>query len=84
MSATIWMRHAETGGLAELPDIPYWRGAGWEPTDERPEEPDLLSDPLPHADPETTEAPAESPGLSAAETKKPATSAKTKKETDRG
>lgn len=80
-----WMRHAETGNLADLPDLPYWRGNGWEPTDERPPELDTLRDPLPHADPEPTEAPdAEAPGLSAAETEKPATPAKTKKESSRG
>lgn len=80
-----WMKHAETGGLADLPDIPFWRGAGWEPTDERPPEPDPYTDP-PSADAETTEAPdAEAPGLSAVQTEKPATPAKTKKqEADRG
>lgn len=69
MTERIWMQHTETGGLAELPDLPYWRGAGWKPTDERPAEPDLLRDPQP----EPTEAPAEkSPGLSAAKSKKSA------------
>lgn len=79
-----WMRHAETGNYADLPDLPYWRGAGWEPTDERPPEPDTLRDPLPHADPEPTEAPAEAPGLSAEQTEKPAAAARSKKETGRG
>lgn len=82
-----WMKHTETGGVADLPDLPYWRGIGWEPTDERPAEPDPLRDPLPPdpgAEPENTEAPAESPGLSAAQAEKSATAAKTKKETSRG
>ncbi len=71
MSGHIWMRHAETGNVAELPDLPYWRGAGWEPTDERPPELDLLRDPAP------PEAPAaDTPGLSAAKTKKSAAAAK--------
>lgn len=75
MSDHIWMRHTEHGGIAELPDLPYWRAIGWEPTDERPPEPDLLRDPPPEAPPE---APAEkSPGLSAAKTKKSAAAAKT-------
>jgi hypothetical protein len=76
------MKHAGHGGLADLPESPYWLAQGWEPTDERPAEPDLLRDPPP--EPELPEAPAETPGLSAAETKKPATTAKTKKEADRG
>jgi hypothetical protein len=42
-----WMKHAETGLLADLPDLPYWRAVGWEPTDERPQEIDTLRDPLP-------------------------------------
>lgn len=82
-----WMKHALHGGLADLPDdVPYWRAQGWEPTDERPPEPDLYRDPPPAATaPENTEAPAESPGLPAAQTEKPAAAAKTKKETtDRG
>lgn len=79
-----WMKHAETGNFADLPDLPYWRGVGWEPTDDRPPEPDTLRDPLPHADPEPTEAPAETPGLPAEQTEKPAAAAKTKKETGRG
>lgn len=80
-----WMKHAAHQGLADLPDEPYWRAQGWEPTDERPPEPDLYSDP-PTAEPDPTEAPdASAPGLSAAETEKPATTAKTKKtEADRG
>lgn len=66
----MWMKHAQTGGIADLPDLEYWRAMGWEPTDERPPEPDLLRDP-------PTEAPAEkSPGLPAAKTKKPAAAAK--------
>lgn len=39
------MKHAEHGGIADLPDIPYWRGHGWEPTDESLPEPDTLRDP---------------------------------------
>jgi hypothetical protein len=81
-----WMKHAETGLLANLPDVPYWRAVGWEPTDERPQEIDTLRDPLPPgpgAEPENTEAPAESPGLSAADTTS-AAAAKNKKETSRG
>jgi hypothetical protein len=69
-----WMKHAETGGFADLPELPYWRAQGWDPTDERPPEPDTLRDPQPE---ETTQAPAESLGLSAAKTKKSATAAKT-------
>lgn len=78
------MKHTEHGGLADLPESPYWLAQGWEPTDERPAEPDLLRDPPPAAEPATTEAPAGTPGLSAAETKKPAASAKSKKEADGG
>lgn len=55
-----WMKHAEHGGIADLPDLPYWRAAGWEPTDERPTEPDRLRDPEPPpAEPahDTTETP---------------------------
>lgn len=67
----MWMKNAETGGIADLPDLEYWRANGWKPTDERPAEPDLLRDPAP------PEAPApEAPGLSAAKTKKPAAAAK--------
>lgn len=67
----MWMKNAVTGGIADLPDLEYWRANGWEPTDERPTEPDLLRDPPP-------EAPAEkSPGPSAAKTKKSAAAAKT-------
>jgi len=73
-----WMKHAESGGVADLPDLPYWRAVGWEPTDERPPEPNLLRDPAP------PEAPAaEAPGLSAAKTKKSAAAAKTE-EIDNG
>jgi hypothetical protein len=78
------MKHAGHGGLADLPESPYWLAQGWEPTDERPAEPDLLRDPPSAAEPETTEAPAGTPGLSAAPPEKPATTAKTKKEADRG
>lgn len=84
----MWMKNAETGGVADLPDLPYWRAQGWEPTDGPPPEPSTLRDPLPHADPvETTEAPdAEAPGLSAAQAEPPAekpAAAKSKKESDR-
>jgi hypothetical protein len=41
MSGHIWMQHGEHGGRAQLPDIPYWRARGWEPTDGPPPEPDL-------------------------------------------
>lgn len=51
----MWMRHSEHGGYADLPDIPYWHGHGWEPADGPPPEPDLTKDPLPEP-PETTEA----------------------------
>lgn len=80
-----WMKHAEHGGIANLPDIPYWRENGWEPTDERPAESNPLRDPPEVvAEAETTEAPdAEAPGLSAAPIQKSAAAAKTK-ETDRG
>lgn len=55
-----WMKHAEHGGIADLPDLEYWRAQGWEPTDGPPPEPSTLRDPEP-------EAPAaEAPGLSAA------------------
>lgn len=75
------MKHTGHSGLADLPDSPYWLAHGWEPTDERPAEPDLLRDPPP----ELPEAPAETPGLSAAQPEKPATAAKTRKtEADRG
>ena len=43
----IWMEHGEHGGRAQLPDIPYWRAAGWEPCDGPPPEPDLTRDPEP-------------------------------------
>lgn len=76
-----WMKHAVTGNVADVPDLPYWRGAGWDPTDERPPELDTLRDPLLGAEPEspeTTEAPAEkTPGLPAVNPKKSAASAKT-------
>lgn len=86
MIAVTWMKHTGHGGIADLPDTPLWRANGWEPTDERPPEPDLLTDPPPtEPAPESTEAPgASAPGLSAAQTEKPATAAKTKKEADRG
>jgi hypothetical protein len=57
----MWMKHAEHGGVADLPDMPYWRSNGWEPTDERPTEPDLLHDPEPE-DTEDTEDPEEPSG----------------------
>jgi hypothetical protein len=81
-----WMKHSGHGGLADLPETPFWLANGWEPTDERPAEPDPYRDPPPLDEPENTEAPdASVPGLSAAETEKPATPAKTKKtEADRG
>ena len=79
------MKHTEHGGLADLPDTPFWQANGWEPTDERPAEPDPYRDPPPPAEPEKTEAPdAEAPGLSAAQTKKSAAAAKTEKESGRG
>ena len=56
----MWMKHTETQGIADLPDIPYWRGHGWEPTDERPPEPDTLRDPgvePPTEEPEQPEDP---------------------------
>jgi hypothetical protein len=68
----MWMKHAEHGGIADLPDILWWRAQGWEPTDGPPPELDLTKDP---------EAPvAEAPGLSAAQTQKSAATAKSKKE----
>jgi hypothetical protein len=78
-----WMKHTGHGGLADLPDSLFWRANGWEPTDERPAEPDPYRDPP--AEPEKTEAPDEkSPGLSAAQTKKSAAAAKSEKEPGRG
>lgn len=76
-----FMKHAETNHIAELPDLPYWRAAGWEPTDERPAEPDPLRDPPEAiAGAETTETPdADAP----TPTKKSAAAAK-KQEADRG
>lgn len=62
------MKHADHGGIADLPDLPYWRNRGWEPADGPPPEPDLLHDPV---------AP-ETPGLSVAP--KSAATAKSKKE----
>lgn len=56
LSGHPWMRHAVTGGYAQLPDIPYWRVRGWDPEDPPPEPP------------ETPDAPIEAPpsaGLSA-------------------
>jgi len=73
-----WMKHGKHGGIADLPDIPLWRAAGWEPTDERPAEPDLYRDPPPPTEPEPIEAPdAAAPGLSAAKPKKSAKAAPT-------
>lgn len=61
--AHIWMEHAEHGGRAELPDIPFWRAQGWEACDGPPPESDLTRDPRPADEPEEpTEAP-ETPGL---------------------
>lgn len=74
------MRHAETGGLADIPDLPYWRAAGWQPTDERPVEPDRLSDPVPAG---TPEAPA-APGLFAVQSEEPAAAPESKKVSRRG
>lgn len=51
----MWMKHAVHGGIADLPDIEYWRAQGWEPTDGPPPEPDLLRDP--GVEPPTTEDP---------------------------
>jgi hypothetical protein len=65
-----WMEHEETGHRAQLPDIGYWRGAGWHPCDGPPPEPNLTRDP---------EAPAE-PGLSDAQPKKTAKSKKSEEE----
>lgn len=58
----MWMKHAEHGGIANLPDLPFWRAQGWEPADGPPPEPDLTRDPLP--DTETTEAPEDTSGAS--------------------
>lgn len=73
------MKHAETGGIADLPDLPYWRGNGWEPTDERPPEPDLLHDPEPdpEPEPEATEGPEESSGPSAVQPENAVSATKT-------
>lgn len=62
-----WMKHAETDGIADLPDLPYWRARGWEPTDERPAEPDTLHDPPEDPAPEIPESPEDSSGLSTAQ-----------------
>lgn len=59
------MKHADHEGIADLPDLPYWRNRGWEPADGPPAEPDLLHDPAP-----------ETPGLTAA----PKSTVKSKKE----
>jgi hypothetical protein len=49
-----WMRHAEHGGYAQLPDIPYWRALGWEPSDAPPPPPDpTLVEYVPLPAPET-------------------------------
>ena len=79
-----WMKHAESGGLADLPDLPYWRAIGWEPTEERPAEPDLLRDPVPQADDpaeETTKTPSKA-GSSAAKGKKSAASSASTEEAE--
>lgn len=57
--AHIWMQHTENGNYAELPDLPFWRSAGWEPADAPPPEPDYTRDPLPNTQPaeENTETP---------------------------
>jgi hypothetical protein len=65
MSELIWMRHDATGGHAQLPDLPYWRGQGWNPSDPPPAD-DTLRDP----------APAPAPEAPAATTKPAATQAK--------
>jgi hypothetical protein len=76
MSGRIWMEHAEHGGRAQLPDLPFWRAQGWEPADGPPPEPDLTKDPLPDAEPaEQTESPEDSSGLSATQSTKPAAAA---------
>lgn len=88
MSAGIWMEHRDHGGRAFLPDIPYWRGAGWEPCDGPPPEPDLTRDPPPEPEPEppaksATKTPKTSSGSSAVQ---PVTadSAEEPEENDRG
>lgn len=69
MSDQIWMKHADHGGIALLPDLSQWRALGWEPTDERPAEPDTLRDPgvepEPAEVPEVDEGPEDSSGPSA-------------------
>lgn len=42
-----WMRHEETGHLAQLPDIPYWRARGWNPVDAPEPASNLPRDPEP-------------------------------------
>lgn len=51
MSELIWMQHDATGNHAQLPDLPYWRGRGWNPSDPPPAD-DLLHDPTPEPAPE--------------------------------
>lgn len=80
MSDRIWMEHAEHGGRAELPDLPFWRSQGWQPTDGPPPEPDLTKDPDPEPTEEHTEAPEES--TSGASSSPPVKSAKTWTKTD--
>lgn len=67
----MWMKHAEHGGVADLPDLEYWRANGWEPAAGPPPEPDVLHDPALHdqptEQPEATETPADVPGSSASE-----------------
>ena len=50
----MWMQHKEHGGIAWLPDMPYWRNLGWEPSDTPPPEPDLTRDPEPAPPAEAT------------------------------
>lgn len=56
MSGHGWMQHEEHEGYAQLPDIPYWRAMGWNPSDPPPE-PDLLRDKPVEPAPQTTETP---------------------------
>jgi hypothetical protein len=48
MSEPIWMYHAETGNYGQFPDGPFWRAAGWEPSDPPPPQ-DTTKDPAPEA-----------------------------------
>jgi len=62
----MWMKHKDHEGIADLPDLPYWRAQGWEPADGPPPEPDLLHDPEPEEEQaaEVPEVPEESSGTS--------------------